>query len=147
MLKVRCQAHATVDDKGRLALPAPLRRALAEAGEDKLVLTLMRGAIWGWTPHDFEESVERPMQTRDLFADDVTDFAHALLAPAQDVEVDGQGRIRVPQLLRDLARIERDVVVNSLLNRLEIWDKTAWEERFRQSLDRRATASGMPKGE
>lgn len=147
MLKVRCQAQATVDDKGRLALPAQLRRALTDADQASLVLTIHQGAIWGWTPADFEAAVERPVQSRDPFAADVLDFAHAVLASAQDVEIDAQGRIRIPPMLRDLARIERDVVVNSLLDRIEIWDRAAWEARFRQSLDRRAQASGLPKGE
>jgi len=147
MLKVRCQAQATVDDKGRLALPAPLRHALQLAAEPRLVITLMEGALWGWTPTDFEEKVEAPILARDQFATGVRDFVHSVVAPAQDVEVDGQGRIRLPPLLREQAGIGRDVVIHSLLDRVEIWDKTAWEERFRQSLERRATASGMPKGD
>jgi MraZ protein len=147
MLKVRCQVRATVDAKGRIGLPAPLRRALAEAGEGKLVLTFAKGAIWGWRPGDFEESVESPMASRDPFADEVMDFAHALLAPAQDVDIDNQGRVRIPPLLRELAGVDREVVLNSILNRIEIWDRTAWEERFRSSLDRNARSSGMPRGE
>lgn len=147
MLKVRCQVHATVDAKGRLALPAPLRRALGEADHTQLVLTYAKGAIWGWTPGEFEDTVERPMASRDPFADDVMDFSHALLAPAQDVDIDGQGRIRIPTPLRELAGVDREVVVNSLLNRIEIWDKAAWDERFRASLDRNRRASGMPRGE
>jgi len=147
MLKVRCQVRATVDAKGRIALPVQLRRALADAGEGSLVLTYAKGAIWGWRPGDFEDSVENPMASRDPFADDVMDFVHALLAPAQDVDVDNQGRIRIPQPLRDLAGIEREVVLNSMLNRIEIWDRSAWEERFRSSLDKNARSSGMPRGE
>jgi len=147
MLKVRCQVHATVDAKGRLALPAQLRRAMQQADETQLVLTFNQGAVWGWTPRVFEERVERPMAERDPFADDVVDFVHALLAPAQDIDVDNQGRIRIPPPLRELAGIDREVVLNSMLDRIEIWDKAAWEDRFRQSLDRRAGASGMPRGE
>ena len=144
MLHVRCQAHATLDDKGRVALPAPLRRALAEAGEAQLVLTFHKGAVWGWRPVDFEREVEAPLSAADPFADDVNDFAHSLLAPAQDVEIDKAGRIRIPPPLRDLAALDRDVVVNSLLNRVEIWDRAAWDDRFKQSLERQKSTSGMP---
>lgn len=144
MLKVRCQVHGTVDAKGRLALPAPLRRALSDVDEQQLVLTFARGAIWGWRPNDFEQRVERPLTEVDPFADDVLDFTHALVAPAQDAEIDAQGRIRIPQPLRDLAEIDREVVINSLLDRIEIWDRQTWEERFRASLDRASRTSGMP---
>ena len=144
MLKVRCQAPATLDAKGRLALPAPLRRALGRREIDSLVLSFHKGAVWGWTPEDFERTVERPMAERDPFSDDVMDFVHALLAPAQDVDIDGSGRIRVPAPLRELAGLGREVVVNSVLERIEIWDRGAWEERFKASLARASGASGMP---
>lgn len=144
---VRCQAQATVDGKGRLALPATLRHALSLAGQTRLVLTLNKGALWGWTPDDFEVTIERPILERDQFATGVLDFVHSVVALAQDVEIDGQGRIRLPQMLRDHARIKRDVVVNSLLNRLEIWDQKAWDERLGHAIESQATASGMPKGD
>ena len=110
-----------------------------------MVLTFHKGAIWGWTAEAFEATVEQPLADRDPFADDVMDFAHALLAPAQDVDVDGQGRVRIPAPLRTLAGLDKDVVVNSLLNRVEIWSHEAWDERFRQSLDRSKHADGMPR--
>jgi len=144
MLRVRCQARASVDAKGRLALPAVLRRAVSEQNIDSLVLTFHKGAVWGWTQDDFEASVESPLAKADPFDADVMDFVHSILSPAQDVEIDKQGRIRVPPFLRDLAGLGKDVVVSSLLNRIEIWDRETWEARFRQSLDRTAARSGMP---
>jgi MraZ protein len=146
MLQVRCQASATVDAKGRVALPAALRRALAVADVHSLVLTFHRGAIWGWTPEEFERTVERPLAGADPFNIEVMDFAHALLAPAQDVEVDKQGRTRIPAPLRALAGLQRDVMINSLVNRIEIWDRTSWDARFAQSLERAQSFSGMPRG-
>lgn len=142
MLKVRCQANATLDAKGRVALPSPLRRALDDAGIRSLVLTFSSGAIWGMDPDTFEEIVEQPMMKVDPFAQASLDFAHAMLAPAQDVEIDGQGRVRVPPPLRDLAGLDREVVINSLLNRVEIWDKARWDDRFRESLQ--SAPRGMP---
>ena len=146
MLKVRCQAVATLDVKGRVALPAPLRRAVGVSDVHSLVLTFHRGAIWGWTPADFERSVEQPVAAADPFNVEVMDFAHALLAPAQDVEIDRQGRIRIPAPLRELAGLGREVMINSLVNRLEIWDRQAWTTRFSESLDRARGFSGMPGG-
>ena len=146
MLQVRCQAPATIDAKGRLALPASLRRALTVAGVNALVLTFHRGAIWGWTSDEFERTVERPLADADPFNVQVMDFAHALLAPAQDVEVDKQGRTRIPGPLRALAGLEREVMVNSLVNRIEIWDRASWDARFEESLQRAQSFSGMPRG-
>jgi MraZ protein len=146
MLGVRCQANVVLDGKGRLALPAPIRRALEEAGKADLVLTFVKGAIWGWTREDWIHQVEAPLAKADPFDDRVVEFAQAVVAPSQDVEVDNQGRVRLPPLLRELAGIERDVVVHSVLQRLEFWDKATWEEQFRASLARVAHRSGLPVG-
>ena len=61
MIRVRCQQHVTVDDKGRLALPAPIRRALDESQTRSLVLAFSRGGVWGWTPTHYETEVEGRM--------------------------------------------------------------------------------------
>jgi MraZ protein len=145
VLRVRCQATATLDDKGRLALPAVLRRALDKAEAQALVLTFHQGAIWGFTPDVFEDVIERPLSQQDPFKPDVLQFSRALLAPAQEVEVDRQGRMRVPTMLRDLAGLDREVVVNSLMNRIEIWDKARWEIHFRQCLEAVPLLDGMPR--
>ncbi|MCO4747442.1 MAG: division/cell wall cluster transcriptional repressor MraZ [Proteobacteria bacterium] len=143
MLRVRCQANATLDTKGRLMLPAPLKRAVGVHGIGQLVLAFQKGAVYGWPPDAFEE-IEARVDGMDPFDDAVADFAHAFLSTANDADIDGQGRIRIPPLLRDLAGLEKDVVVNSIGKRIEIWDRESWEARFRESLKRHATSTGLP---
>ncbi|MFT7520980.1 MAG: MraZ protein [Kiritimatiellia bacterium] len=145
MLKVRCQASATLDAKGRLALPAPLRRAFGVHDVTSLVLTFNEGALWGWTPDIFESQVERPLNEQDQFDARVRHFTHRILAPAQDIEVDRQGRIRIPPLLRRLAGLDKDVMINSLGDRLEIWDRPSWEAYFEQCLTQEPSVDGMPR--
>ncbi|MEZ4241873.1 MAG: hypothetical protein R3F59_38130 [Myxococcota bacterium] len=144
MIRVRCQQHVTIDDKGRLALPAPIRRALEQQEQRSLVLAFSRGAVWGWTPEHYESEVESRMMSQDPFSADVLDFAHSMMSTAQDVELDGQGRIRVPPPLRDLAGLTRECVVHVLLGHVEIWDQGAWERRFQESLHRTRAQVGMP---
>ncbi len=134
MLRVRCQTSGVVDDKGRLALPAPLRRALGEHSVGKLVLTFYKGAVVCWTEADFEAKVEAPLATADAFKESVRAFTHALVSMASDVEIDPQGRIRIPTPLRELARLNREVVLFSVLDRVEIWDQQAWDQRYREAL-------------
>jgi MraZ protein len=145
VLRVRCQTTVTLDDKGRIALPAVLRRALTLNDVEALVLTFHQGAVWGWTPEDFERTIEAPLLEQDPFNPQVLQFSRAILAPAQEVEVDRQGRVRVPPMLRDLAGLDREVVVNSLINRIEIWDKAAWDKHFQSCLDAVPALPGMPR--
>ena len=55
-------------------------------------------------------------------------FVRLMLAGAMDVELDGQGRILVPDYLRKYAGLEKQAVVAGLYNRIEIWDSTKWRE-------------------
>lgn len=144
MLKVRCQAKASLDAKGRLALPAPLRRSLDVNRVGSLVLSCYRGAIWGWTPEDFERDVESRMEGVDQFSPEVMDFVHAVLAVAEEVDVDKNGRVRVPAELREIAGLEKEVKVFSVLNRIEIWDLGRWKERFLEASAQVPRLGGMP---
>ena len=144
MRRVRCQAELTVDAKGRLALPRPLRAALEEIGNPGLVLVFHKGALMAWTQAEFEERFEKPLAESDPFDDEVRDFTHALLSTAHDVQMDGQGRIRLPPKLRAYAHIDKDVVVHSIVGRVEIWDRISWERRFEESLQATRGRSGRP---
>ena len=53
-------------------------------------------------------------------------FSRFMLAGAMDVEVDGQGRIILPEYLRDHAGLKKEVVIAGLYNRLEVWDAGKW---------------------
>jgi MraZ protein len=134
MLRVRCQASGSLDDKGRLALPSPLRRALSDHGVEMLVLTFFKGAVVGWLEADFEAKVEAPLAGADAFKEDVRNFTHALVSQASNVEIDPQGRIRLPTTLRELARLDKEVVIFSVLDRVEIWDRATWDKRFQEAL-------------
>ena len=101
----------------------------------------------GMGSEEFERTVERPLSEADPFNTEVMDFSHALLAPAQDVEVDKQGRTRIPVPLRQLAGLEREIMINSLMNRIEIWDRQVWDARFEESLKRAQQITGMPRGQ
>lgn len=109
-----------------------------------LVLAFARGAVWGWAPEHYEREVEARMMEQDPFSVDVLDFAHSMMSTAQDVELDKQGRVRVPAPLRELAGLERDCVVHVLLGHIEIWDRESWDRRFQESLAKTRARSGMP---
>lgn len=55
-------------------------------------------------------------------------FARLMLAGAWDVEIDGQGRVMIPEYLRSYASIQKHVIVAGLYNRIEIWDEDAWRQ-------------------
>jgi MraZ protein len=60
-------------------------------------------------------------------------FNRIYFSGAQEVSFDGQGRILLPQYLKDFAQIKKDVVLVGVSNRIEIWAKDKWEEFYKNS--------------
>jgi len=144
MLKVRTHTTGKLDDKGRLSLPSKLRSALDVHRVGSLVLVCVKGAIWAWTPEDFAR-IEGRFDDIDPFATDSLDFTHGVLATADEIDVDRSGRIRVPPDLREMAGLDREVKVFSVLDRLEIWDVERWNTRFAEAREAAAAQGGMPR--
>lgn len=113
----------TIDDKGRLTIPAKFRGQLA-AG---LVVTrgfdqnLMLFPLDGW-----QELAERIAQ-RPLSDEGVRTFRRRVFSGAIDLEPDRQGRILLPQYLRDFAFINNEVVIAGNFNYVELWSTENWE--------------------
>jgi MraZ protein len=138
MLRERCQLTIKLDDKGRIALPARLRRKLKEAGINAVVLTFFDGGIRGFSPAHFVDRIERPIAERDPFDPETQLLHHAVLAGSEDCPVDSQGRIRLPPRLREECELGTEVVLISILDWIEIWPPARWEARRRQALAQRA---------
>ncbi len=139
MLGERCQVDVKLDDKGRLALPARLRKRLKDEGIGALVLTYYDGAIRGFTPQYFEERIESRIGDMDPLAPGAQELHHAILAVAVDCNVDSQGRMRIPTHLRREAGLDREIVLHTVLHWVEIWDRERWLARRVEVLKNRAT--------
>lgn len=111
-----------LDDKGRLFLPAKFRPRL----EGGIVLTRgQENCIFGWTPESFNEFTDR-VRTAPFTNKKSRNFLRMLFSGASSELPDKQGRISVPQVLRDWAQLERDCVVVGAMDRIEIWDSERW---------------------
>ncbi|MED5370460.1 MAG: hypothetical protein VX899_05585 [Myxococcota bacterium] len=122
MLGERFQLTSSLDNKGRLALPARLRTQLQEAGIDELVLTCVDGGVRAFTPEDFATRIEGPYADADPFDPDAQAYFYTVLADAESCRIDGQGRIRVPTRLREQAGLIKEVKVLSMLRWVELWN-------------------------
>lgn len=111
-----------LDDKGRLFLPAKFRDDL----QGGLVITKGQDrCLFVWSRGDFEALTERVRQAP--FTNKASrDFLRVLFSGASDEIPDKQGRITIPPVLRQYARLRRDCVVIGAMDRVEIWDSEAW---------------------
>ena len=112
-----------LDPKGRISLPARFRDALS----DGAVLTLGQdGCLFCFPRAEWEE---RASEVRDLPLSDAESRAYARMffGKAEAVELDAQGRLLVPQRLRNEVGIRKEAVVVGVFDRMEIWDREMHE--------------------
>lgn len=111
-----------LDDKGRIFLPAKFREELSEG------LVVTRGqerCLYVWTAAEFRTFTEQ-LRKAPVTNKRARDFMRMLFAGASAEIADKQGRVTLPQMLRDYAGLRRDCVVIGAFNRVEIWDATSW---------------------
>ena len=126
----------TIDDKGRLTIPAKFRGELA-AG-----LVVTRGFdrnLMVFTLSEWEE-LARKINARPLSDESVRAFRRRVFSGAVDLVPDRQGRIVLPPYLREFAGIEDEVVIAGLFDYVELWSVEAWQT-VRESIEDNNDAS------
>ncbi len=113
----------TIDDKGRLTIPAKYRGSLAAGmvvtrGFDR---NLMAFSLEGW------EELAARVKSLPWSDPGAREFRRRVFSGAVDLIPDRQGRILLPTYLREFANIDSDVVITGMLDHLEIWNSQAWE--------------------
>lgn len=114
----------TIDDKGRLTIPAKFRPEL----EGGVVVTRgLDGCLWAYSRVEWEKLAEKiaQMPTTNQAA---RNFARFMFSSAFDSVPDRQGRVIISQNLRDYAGIENETVVIGVMNRVEIWNPEKWSQ-------------------
>jgi len=113
----------SVDPKGRLIMPSKFREGLG----DKFMITRgLDDCLFVYSMADWE-SFEAKLKSLPMTDNNARAFVRFFLSGASECELDKQGRILVPQSLRDYAGIEKDVAVVGVSTRVEIWDKDKWQ--------------------
>ena len=114
----------SIDPKKRLAIPSKFRTDL----KNKIVITRGLDKCLFIYPMKVWEELATKLGNLPVGEASTRSFIRLMLAGAVDVEVDGQGRILVPDFLKDYAGLSKNVVIAGLYNRLEIWDEKKWED-------------------
>ncbi len=112
----------TIDTKGRLIVPSKFREIL---GDEFVVTKGLDGCLFVY-PNEEWHTFEEKLRTLPLTNKNARQFSRFFLAGAATCEVDKQGRILIPGVLREFAELEKDVVLVGVLSRIEIWSKTKW---------------------
>lgn len=125
----------TLDEKGRVALPAKFRNDLQKGA---VVTRGLDNCLFVFTKAEWAKLAEK-LAALPLAQANSRAFSRLMLAGAMDVDIDKQGRAMLPEYLRAFAGLKKDVVVAGLYSRLEIWDSAAWQS-FKQKTESESSA-------
>jgi len=113
-----------LDSKGRMAIPAKFRQKLTGGA---IITRGLDRCLFVFTNKDWEILAQK-LIALPLAQANSRAFVRLMLAGATDVELDKQGRILIPDYLREYAGLKKQAIVAGLYNRIEIWDSEAWKQ-------------------
>jgi MraZ protein len=117
----------TLDAKNRLTVPARYRATLAEGVVMAMPVDL-EPCIGVWRPEQYERYTERALAELPPLSSRLAELERFFYGSSQDAELDAAGRIMLPSFLAEHAGLNKDVVVVGAGDRLELWDKTRWND-------------------
>lgn len=130
----------TIDEKGRISFPVKLRTAI---NQDVLMVTKgLDTCLWLFTLGEFESFKDKLTGNASMMKKKNLQVVRHFVASAQPVEFDKNGRLSIPQSLREYARLEKDCTVLGISDFVEIWDAATYneyqkanEESFREAAE------------
>ena len=129
----------TLDNKGRLSIPAKFRDVLLGKGDDRIVITNF--VIDGQRcldvyPLDAWVQFEEDIHKKSKFDSRMVRFQNYYLGSACECILDSHGRILIPPVLRKYADLKRDITLVSALEKFRIWDQDVWKKIFVDAEDK-----------
>ena len=123
----------TLDEKKRVSLPKNFRTALGK----KVVMTRgLDNCLFIYAPNAWQKVAEK-LQGLSIVNEDTRGFNRFMLSGAAEVEVDGAGRILIPDHQKEFAQLKKDVVFTGVSDHVELWDKARWKS-YKSRIERNA---------
>jgi MraZ protein len=125
--------HPTrVDEKGRLKVPAEFKRVIDEKYAQRFYITSLDGKVAQIYPFEEWERIEQKLAQLSTFNPTKKKFLNRVNYYGQVVEMDGQGRLLIPQLLRESAQVRGEVAVLGNLTYLEVRNLEAFGKEIKE---------------
>lgn len=122
-----------IDDKGRIILPAGLKKQLPPEAQEKFIIN--RGFENCLTLYPLNEwaDISKEVNQLNLFIKDNREFARNFNRGATELQLDTSNRVLIPKTLLDYARIQKDLILSAYSNRIEVWAKEEYELHLKMS--------------
>lgn len=131
-----------LDDKGRIAIPAKFRILLKKGG---VVTKGLDNCLFLYTKDQWQKIAEK-LSALPISQSKARAFARHFLAGAMDLEFDNQGKVTVPEYLRQFAGLKKSVIIAGLYNHLEIWNQADWN-KYKSEAEKNSNAIAEELGD
>ncbi len=125
----------TLDDKNRISLPIKFRK---EMGKSIVVAPGLDNCLSLYTTKEWQK-ISNKLSDSSMLASDNRSFSRFMFGQAVVVDVDGNGRILIPENLKNRSSLSTKVVVIGVQNRVEIWNEGSWNE-YKKNVETQADA-------
>jgi MraZ protein len=122
--------EATLDPKGRFLLPAAVKKQLSEGDNTRFVINRGFEKCLTMYPMTSWEPIFENISKLNDFDPKVREFRRYFLNGAISLELDSAGRLLIPKNLMEHAELDKDIVLVSAVNKIEIWDKNKYQQFF-----------------
>ena len=122
--------ESTLDAKGRFLLPAGFKKQLPETDGNIFVINRGFEKCLALYPRKSWEPIYQSISQLNDFDPKVREFRRYFLNGAVEVEADSAGRLNIPKNLMEHGGLEKDIVLVSAINKIEIWDKSKYQKFF-----------------
>ena len=118
----------SIDQQRRVAIPKSLREAINWPKQTVIYIAPGTDGSLALYTEDAFDQVAQLLGHSSPTAEDVRTFSRLFFGRAQRVEIDRQGRVRIPSELADVARLDKEAVLLGVRDHLELWDRNKWEQ-------------------
>lgn len=134
MLNLIGTYECKADTKGRMMVPAPLKKQLLPLLDDGFVLkrSVFQPCLELYPMKEWNQLMSKMQARLNPFNKKHNDFIRKFTAGVKLVEVDATGRLLLPKDLLSYSGIEKEIVLNSAINIVEVWDKDRYEKAINE---------------
>jgi MraZ protein len=123
----------TLDEKSRFILPSKFRDKIKTLVDKRFYLTRgLEKCLFFFHESEWRK-VEEKLQNVSFTKKDSRFFNRLLFSGAQEIEIDVQGRIIIPEYLKEFSGIKKEIIIMGVSDRIEIWDKENWKKFYQEN--------------
>ena len=122
----RGYSYHTIDNKGRIIIPARFRDIIRANGGDNVMVSRMDNCLVGYSIDEWRKLESKILSMAEK-SENIRRFRRVFIGGASECNYDKQDRILVPQALREYAKLKKEIVLVGVLDHFEIWSRAEWD--------------------